>query len=242
MNKILVTFGDSWVWGDELPDTTRNSVVFGAVLKDMLNYNTFVNYGIRGGSIGNMAVSLEKFLATEYDPSNEYLLVFGLTTASRSLGYSSSEETWFELFHGIQHSDRQQEISKFYHAYMCDPQYQATMANIYLGAIQSACLSRNIKFLMFAEFEDYTDLLESPSAFVNKKYFYNSGKEITRAFGINDPLTSKLENGKVIVPNLVESFANNPNFNPGARHPNEQGHRIIAEQLYRFIINSVLDQ
>ena len=88
MSKILVTFGDSWVYGSELPPHLRNQQVFGNQLTAIMGYDTFINVGESGTGIGQMTIALDDFLRYDYDSSNEYFFVFGITTLARSLGRS----------------------------------------------------------------------------------------------------------------------------------------------------------
>lgn len=88
MIKKVVGFGDSWMYGDELDDTTREQDCFLGQLGQ--HYNVPVeNYGINGSSLQSAIWTFLWWLQKEPQPSDCLVLV-GLTSSYRFSYYDSN--------------------------------------------------------------------------------------------------------------------------------------------------------
>lgn len=85
----LVTFGCSWLYGDELlPDTPeyRNSVNLGGVIKQAYNFGTYINYANNSASNERIIHQIIEYKNSKYYDENDFILI-GLSGLSRQLEY-----------------------------------------------------------------------------------------------------------------------------------------------------------
>lgn len=81
MNRILLTFGDSWPAGAKLADKTKT---FPKLIADSLEMG-LVDLSIPATSIDHSVLAFFNFLEHEYNADNEYTALFCLTDISRGL-------------------------------------------------------------------------------------------------------------------------------------------------------------
>lgn len=232
--KVLVTFGDSWTYGSELFEETRADVVYGKVLAALMGYDAHINLGKPASGIGEMVLALDDFLgSSEYSIENQYFFVFGVTTSARGLGYSSITKEWFEVIPLNAHDSHREEIVKFFTSKIMDTRYQFTLANIYLAAIQAACVKYQVKFLMFGVFESLNYPIDAGRQLVDVSCFYKHGKSISEELGY--PKQECITGYSY----LCEALTGNKYVTPNYTHPNALGHAYMAELLYNWITTHI---
>ena len=100
----LVTFGDSWVWGDELEPNkklTHDGIEYdnnyniyrhqnniGGVINKNYNFDSYINYATNGGSNQHIIYDLMNYINSE-DYNEEDLILVGLTSPMRNIIYSN---------------------------------------------------------------------------------------------------------------------------------------------------------
>ena len=94
----LVTFGDSWVWGDELENNKdcyvdsysefkhKNNI--GGVINSNYIFEEYLNLSINGGSNYHILYQLSNYLLSEYYDENDFIVI-GLTSPMRQMIYSN---------------------------------------------------------------------------------------------------------------------------------------------------------
>lgn len=99
----LVTFGDSWVWGDELEpeDNTEynheynlyrhENNIGGVVYKNNI-FSDYINYATNGGSNQHILFELMNYLNSDDYDVNDLILV-GMTSPMRNIIYSNISKT-----------------------------------------------------------------------------------------------------------------------------------------------------
>lgn len=93
-NKLIITAGDSWTWGDSLGKTTsdfddrdyRVNHIYGSILSNRLNTD-FINIGIPGASNLYILSYLEKVLKSLLKSYENICIIFTLTESGRELHY-----------------------------------------------------------------------------------------------------------------------------------------------------------
>jgi len=104
----LVTFGDSWVWGDELEPSVnltidgveydhnynlyRHQHNIGGVINKNHNFEHYINYATNGGSNQHIIYDLMNYINSE-DYNEEDLILVGLTSPMRNIIYSNISKT-----------------------------------------------------------------------------------------------------------------------------------------------------
>lgn len=85
----LVTFGDSWIYGDEiLPDTIeyRNGVIIGGLIYKDFKFSKYINYANNGASNERIALQIMEYKNSDNYSEDDFLVV-GLTSPLRNLLY-----------------------------------------------------------------------------------------------------------------------------------------------------------
>ena len=105
----LITFGDSWVWGDELEETYnilpdgeceynsnyteyRHLNNIGGVVNSHYDFSDYINYATNGGSNEHIIYDLINYINSEDYDVNDLILV-GLTSPMRHIIYNNISKT-----------------------------------------------------------------------------------------------------------------------------------------------------
>lgn len=107
----LITFGDSWVWGDELleekesvPENNTSSTLsheyntfkhtnnIGGVVNKNHKFDDYINYATNGGSNQHIIYDLMNYINSEDYDENDFIMI-GLTTPNRNIIYSNVSKT-----------------------------------------------------------------------------------------------------------------------------------------------------
>lgn len=97
----LVTFGCSWIYGDELGDlseTYRNTHNLGFQIYKDYQFDDYINYGGNGASNERIVLQLLEYINSE-DYSEDDLLIVGLTSLARDLHYINYHNYTFTIPH-----------------------------------------------------------------------------------------------------------------------------------------------
>lgn len=97
----LVTFGCSFIQGDELtPDTPEyvNTHNIGGVINSSYKFEDYINYGNNGASNERIVLQIMEYLNSEYYDENDFILV-GLSGLTRNLKYMNIGKYPFTIPH-----------------------------------------------------------------------------------------------------------------------------------------------
>jgi len=95
----LITFGCSWVWGDELEPSTaeyRNSVNIGGLINNDYKFDEYINYGNNGASNERIILQILEYKNSEHYDASDFLVV-GLSGLQRKLIYLNEENIPFTI-------------------------------------------------------------------------------------------------------------------------------------------------
>jgi len=99
----LVTFGDSWVWGDELePDNSaeynqnyneyRHLNNIGGVINRNYKFDDYINYATNGGSNQHILFDLMNYINSNDYNENDFILI-GMTSPLRNIIFNNISKT-----------------------------------------------------------------------------------------------------------------------------------------------------
>ena len=218
-NKLVV-FGDSWAQGSELP---VGHPTFGKILSYQLNLADFRNYSEPASSITHLLIQFKNFLteiASYNEQPNEYMAIFFLTDQNRGMTSWQNQWVFQTALEGAGNIDRAicNKINDVYWKYIHSPELTDLVTNTSIIALQSMCRQYNVDDLYIAGWQSFSFW---PEVDIDK--IYKAGK-----VNCGDLLDIKLQRPRDDV------NKNNPNLAPGG-HPNQQGHRLIAEALFQWI-------
>lgn len=226
MNKLLVTFGDSWTFGSELDrpkeqNWTKN-------VADRLNCNA-LNYSVPASSIGHLMVQLFNYIndSAQYINHKKIFMV-GLTGSTRYLTYSNAKNQFVNITPeanyctlDIHPSGRPPETLKefnnlsqeLYKMVQCT-EYDTFLMTQVIFTFQHYCKVHNIDVIFFS----YFDWLSLDANIVDTSIVYPTS------------ITHALTGLEYSIPNIRD----NVYFEGKLFHPNMLGHQKISEILYEF--------
>ena len=222
VKKRLISFGDSWAQGSELLPKEKT---FGELLSEQLGCIEFSNYAVPASSINHLIIQLKshlhRLLAMGLDPS-DWMAIFFLTDHNRGATAHNGQWIFQNAAGGFGELavDRQlvDQVNTAYWKYIHSPELSTLTANSTILALQRICQTHGIDDYYVAGWQTL-DLW--PEVDVDK--FYQGGKvSCGRLIGMQSDIPS--------------SYVNRQNLNqsPGG-HPNQLGHQIIADSLYKWI-------
>lgn len=219
MTKVLLTLGDSWPEGVELKSTDR---CYGEILKQLLEFDEFYNYGQGGSSNEHMILQLQNYFEKHHRPDHQTTAVFFLTNPHRTAYFPL--DAGFNV-HGHERQTWNQEakdvfMKNWLHFYS---DKNAIMRNsITITALQQWCKLHNIDDYYFSGWIKYTQWLPM----VNTDKIWAKGLETAADwFGATD------HNGEHLL-----NVGNNLYIQPNHAHPNQMGHNLIADKLKTWIL------
>jgi hypothetical protein len=211
MIKNFVTFGSSWPCGAELNDTTK---AFGHLISKMLDTETYKNYAIENTSNDRMILQLQKYIK-DHGVVKDHLALFCITSANRRLLLdvnSAIKEIRVPL---NWKTELDPVVSNWYRYFHNDESDNFNLYKVLLS-LQKICEQHNIQDYYVS---DSTNIDFEMLGIDRKKIF---------------PITCiEMFGGK----NTIEfhDFDKNPYIYPNMSHPNEQGHALIAKNIYQWI-------
>lgn len=208
----MLTFGDSWPAGVELQS---NEIPFGQCLANLLNCE-FQNCSVGATPIEHMVIQLDQYLKTSYRTTDKICAIFFITNYNRTL-------VWNEKgVHGIfPWANDSNELARIYFKYFQFNDLDKFRANMAILALQKICSDHNID-------DRYIVGWRTPG-------FDYSGINCTKFY---PKMASELMG---ITGDEEFSFQhrNNPYVYPNNCHPNQLGHKLIANNLYEWIKNDI---
>jgi lysophospholipase L1-like esterase len=228
MNKLLLSFGDSWAYGAELPDVDREQLNFTGQLADLLQIDQIKNFSEVGSSISHLQIQLRNAIANCQHQISQCTTtaVFFLTGQERFLFFDHRGDFANLTASGyiarpLQYDLRSQfdSIYNFYYKNIHSTAADVITLNTNLLALQAICQHYNIQDYYISGWEKL-DLWPE----VNTARIYAHGQQHCGDF-LN--LDNHLKNDQYIV--------------PGGTHPNAAGHRLIAQALFGMINSKVVD-
>lgn len=218
MYKSLITFGDSWPAGAELGPKEKP---FGKLLAEKLNCQNFYNYALPGSSIPHLILQLRSFTRQidikQIDPEKT-LAVFFLTGHERFMYWDKS---WINLAAGgatIEPGvdrDSANQHHELYYKYFHSSVFDNHTLNVTVLAVEKLCEIYNIDILFVAGWEKALLWNE-----INSAHFFENGK-ITCA--------------DICCMMVDKNFHKNEFTSASGGHPNQQGHQMIADRLFKWI-------
>jgi lysophospholipase L1-like esterase len=222
MRKLLLSFGDSWTYGAELPEADREQLNFTAQLANLLQIDQINNFGEVGSSISHLQIQLRNAINDGQIPINqaETTAVFFLTGQERFLFFDHRGEFANLTASGyiarpLQYDLRDQfdKIYNFYYKNIHSTAADIITLNINLLALQAICQEYNIKDYYISGWEKLKLWPE-----VNTSRIYALGQQHC---------------GDLL--NLDHNFKNDQYIVPWGTHPNAVGHKLIAQALFDMI-------
>jgi len=204
----VVTFGDSWANGAELPDGHES---YGEIIAQHYKAN-FKNYAQNATAIDNMILQLDKFIKTT-DSTKNTLALFFLTEKQRAIMWESKKLKQVNVL-----------TEKWYSANMSTEEYENFRANEAIVTLQRMCQQSGIIDYYIMGWVKFPLTL---SGIELDKIFEKGQKTCLNLFQIrkNDPTDD---------PNFI-FYDYNYYIKPNVCHPNMLGHQVIADNLISWI-------
>jgi hypothetical protein len=214
MYSNLLTFGDSWPYGSELPVSVPT---YGKLIANKLDISYFC-FANPATSIEHMILQLQQAIP-QLDHTQKNLAIFTLTSPTRSIYFNSNVAR--EIYIGTNDA-----ISKNYFKYLWSDALDHLKVNTTILALQHICSRYNIDDYYVSGFNS-----------INPDYY---GIDVTRIFNngnmsLADLLDCQVSDGMFDNMDFCIDHTNKY-ITPNICHPNQLGHEKIAEVLYKWII------
>lgn len=212
----LVTFGDSWAYGTELPDGSRT---FGQLLADRWDCE-FRNYAQDGASNDHMLWQLQKY-HQDHGSATQTLAVFFITSPWRScvIDYDGNPVAiypWADQSLG----DRNYYYFKYFHT----PEQERFRFQSTVAALQRTSERLGLQDYYIVGWSDCD--FQHPG--IDQDRIYAAGqKTCADLFGAPSQHEFSLA-------------SDNPYVYPNQNHPNQKGHELIAEVLHEWINSRII--
>lgn len=234
-NKLLITIGESWTWGDSLDPQTRLQSIYGKHLSDMLQLD-WLNIARKGASNFWIFYQIADLIRYGKIPYDELLIVFCCTEAGREF---NENWAWHEF-------NPTKNLPRFNNFDQCIMQYNCKLID-YLK-IQLARLSPKSEVIISHNFCNSSfwqhDLPQIQDNWVKINAVYNKQsvpfdvptvanfeyfrKYCTDIERIVDLQTQAIE--------LVDFLVASPlHHKQASKHPTVESHRLWAEHLHSQI-------
>lgn len=223
MKKLLLSFGDSWAYGCELSDASREQDNYTGQLGRLIGVDHTVNFSEPGSSISHLQIQLRRAIDSCFSDSSwtEVTAVFFLTGQQRFLMFDPQGEFVGLAPTGavIRPGQRQQRvqldsINDFYYQNIQSHRADVINLNTNLLALQSICKYYNIKDYYISGWEKLSLWPE-----VNRSRIYAQGQS---------HCAELLQ---------LNNMRHDQNTVPNGLHPSAQGHALIAQALLNMIKN-----
>lgn len=208
----LVTFGDSWPAGGELKPEEH---AFGSILGDLLQVEQFKNYGRGGTSAEHMILQLKRYIE-DHQPIKDTIAIFFITSPSRAL-YIDDEGHESTIYPSM--NDNNNERHHHYFKYLHTHPLEHFRLQTTILSLQRMSSENNIRDFYIVGWSK----LEFDYPGIDKSKIYREGQiNCADLFNVVGDLEMALK-----VPNKY--------IWPKNCHPNQEGHRLIAETLYHWL-------
>jgi hypothetical protein len=221
----LWIFGDSWPYGSEL---NSNETSYGELLGQQLLVRRIKNYSAPGTGISHMILQLQQAIKENQSSLTKKIAVFFLSGQERFMCYHddpvvnlSSRGT---RINPENNAGVMQHLNDLYYKYFYTDQMRDFFMNTNLLTLQAMCRHHKIHDYYVAGWQQFNFWDE-----VDIDKIYNQGQ------------TSCQELLDMVFDNRDGVVRNNAYFTPNISHPNQLGHRRIADTLFEWIKSKYVD-
>lgn len=216
-SRVLVGFGDSWANGDELPHPKDKKYM--NLLANHFGWPV-LNYAVSSSSIGHMVWQFQQFVETHWHPDNQYHAVFFLTGWERVMYFDHRD--YSVICHGHpSHNPLTEQEDAFYKFY--NEPFGIYSANKDILALQSLCKIYGVVDYWIPGWEQ----IPLWSTVNTARFFSQNQRTITQLFTADGARES--------LHDIVNPVYRNAFIWPNSGHPNELGHRTIADAMIPII-------
>jgi hypothetical protein len=222
---VLLSFGDSWTYGAELPTDTREQDNYTGQLADLLQAKVVKNFSEVGSAVTHLQLQLRQAInfCRDVNLNDRVIATFFITGQERFLffdqrGDFASLTPSGYIARPVQQDLKPQfeKIYDFYYQNIQSTQADLISLNTNLLALQSICRRYRIEDYYISGWQTL-DLWPE----VDRQRIYARGQ---KHCGHLLELDANLKNDQYLVPR--------------GSHPNRQGHAIIAKTLHDMIKKS----
>lgn len=206
--RNLALFGDSWTVGDELNPDEKT---YGELLANMLGY-TYQNHGVSGASNDEIFLQLQNYCKNLDRNNHQTTAIILITSPLRSLYID--DDVCYQLFPRADKSDGDRNY--YYFKYFQSLQQEKLRLELCLNALHNLCNQYNINDYYAIGWAD----IDLTAAGICKDKFLSK----TCAELFDAPAEHEFTNAR-----------DNKYIYPNNCHPNQLGHQLIAESLYKWI-------
>ena len=208
--KRLVVFGDSWPYGAELKAGEKT---FGELLHEKLGTDSFVNCSQEGTSIDHLVVQLEQYMS-QADVGTDIAVFF----ISNPIRYMIHKKGNWDT---IRPTGDKSMNTRFYYEYLQSDELDNHRANTCILALQNMC-RYSTTIVKDIYLEGWSAIDWSYPSINKQKFLPKSALQMFEA-NMNKQTNELVKNQR------------NPFIYPNKYHPNQKGHTLIAEELYKFV-------
>tara|TARA_X000001382_G_scaffold37503_1_gene25039 strand:- start:19957 stop:20589 length:633 start_codon:yes stop_codon:yes gene_type:complete len=206
----LVVFGDSWPYGAELKAGEKT---FGELLHEKLGTDSFVNCSQEGTSIDHLVVQLEQYMS-QADVGTDIAVFF----ISNPIRYMIHKKGNWDT---IRPTGDKSMNTRFYYEYLQSDELDNHRANTCILALQNMC-RYSTTIVKDIYLEGWSAIDWSYPSINKQKFLPKSALQMFEA-NMNKQTNELVKNQR------------NPFIYPNKYHPNQKGHTLIAEELYKFV-------
>ena len=205
----LVVFGDSWPYGAELKAGEKT---FGELLHEKLGTDSFVNCSQEGTSIDHLVVQLKQYMS-QADVGTDIAVFF----ISNPIRYMIHKKGNWDT---IRPTGDKSMNTRFYYEYLQSDELDNHRANTCILALQNMC-RYSTTIVKDIYLEGWSAIDWSYPSINKQKFLPKSALQMFEA-NMNNQTNELVKNQR------------NPFIYPNKYHPNQKGHTLIAEELYKF--------
>ena len=206
----LVVFGDSWPYGAELKAGEKT---FGELLHEKLGTDSFVNCSQEGTSIDHLVVQLKQYMS-EANLGTDIAVFF----ISNPIRYMIHKEGNWDT---IRPTGDKSMNTRFSYEYLQSDELDNHRANTSILALQAMC-RYSTTIIKDIYLEGWSAIDWSYPSINKQKFLPKSALQMFEA-NMNKQTNELVKNQR------------NPFIYPNKYHPNQKGHTLIAEELYKFV-------
>jgi hypothetical protein len=204
----LAVFGDSWTAGFGL---AQNESPYGQLLSQSLEIKNYYNGGLCGTSVSRLLLQLFDYTALHKTVKN-HIVVFFITSPGRSMVIDNKNKI---IDINRKPANSQTALDDVYYNYFNSEFMEQFELTRNILALQQFCSQTQIQDYYIVGWND----LQFDCVGINKQKIYP--KSCVQLFGYPDQ--------KDYIKDLPNQYI------LSCRHPNQQGHTLIADVLYNWI-------
>jgi hypothetical protein len=225
--KVLLTLGDSWPLGAELPGAPKQP--YGHYLKENMQFDILRNYGMGGASNEDTIMQLYDYIHKHWASNDTVTAIIHLTNPVRNNDFPKAYDISSGNFdvHDDSRNHWPSDVKQFIQELMLhyfEDKHTIFRSSTTLIALQTLCNTHNIADYYFSGWVKYNTWLPG----VDLTKIWKAGKETAAdwfgASGHNGEHLTDVESNKYIKPNFA--------------HPNALGHQLIADKMEQFILDN----